>query len=654
MSEKISLLIVDDIAETRENIRKFLAFESDVDVVGMARTGKEGIQLAQELDPDVVLMDINMPDIDGITATEVIRIKSPYIQVIILSIQGDKSYMRKAILAGARDFLTKPPLGDELIRAVRKAGELAKAERLNGRSQRPNAEALLFRERSLKLTWFDLDTRLDLYKESVIDGKLVDEIESLVIGLAHDIRSPINIILSILGTIESTNKKTLSAVKKIRRRSIYCKWVADNFLGISLSEKISLSRQPLRTIVAESIALLKNRTHEGIKILNNINKKWHADVDIGLLQLVLLNLILNSLESMPETGKISLHVVNVNKKMAVFVEDNGAAISSEDVQNLFKLGFTTKKSHAGFGLYVSKRLLKQQSGDLYFARDFHNNTKIFGVLLPNNQQEPQANSDDPDMIMRRIRSLENLINMMWEELTNFRNQNLTESQQVVLSKKFQELTTTFSKNLSNELLVIEATVQVAIKNLPKKDVSTEAAFRKIIRNCTYCRLLTNNILALGEGAVPEMEDLSLIDIFEEVLALVDRKMPPHLYSVDWDVDPLLPNIRADSLQMKQVFMNLVKNALDAMPHGGSLKLKLMVEEASVVAEVEDTGVGIPPENLPKLFQLGFTTKSKGYGIGLFSIKKIIESHNGKIEVSSVEWQGTIFKVKLPLASQEEE
>lgn len=654
MSEKISLLIVDDIAETRENIRKFLAFESDVDVVGMARTGKEGIQLAQELDPDVVLMDINMPDIDGITATEVIRIKSPYIQVIILSIQGDESYMRKAMLAGARDFLTKPPLGDELIHAVRRAGELAKAERLNGGSQRSNIEALLFREKSLKLTWFDLDTRLDLYKVSVIDGKLVDEIESLVIGLAHDIRSPINIILSILGTIESTNKKTLSAVKKIRRRSIYCKWVADNFLGISLSEKISLSRQPLRTIVTESIALLKNRTHEGIKIHNNINKKWHADVDIGLLQLVLLNLILNSLESMPETGKISLHVVNVNKKMAIFVEDNGAAISSEEVQNLFKLGFTTKKSHAGFGLYVSKRLLKQQSGDLYFARDFHSNTKIFGVLLPNNQQELQANSDDPDMIMRRIRSLENLINMMREELTNFRNQSLTESQQEILSKKFQEITTTFSKNLSNELLVIEATIQEAIKKMPKKDALSEAAFRKITRNCFYCRLLTNNILAIGEGARPEVEDISLIDILEEVLLLVDRKMPPGLYSVEWDVDPLLPNIIADTLQMKQVFMNLIKNALDAMPHGGVLKLKLEIEGSFVIAEVEDTGMGVSPENISRLFQLGFTTKSKGYGIGLFSIKKIIENHNGKIEVSSVEWQGTTFKVKLPLASQEEE
>lgn len=133
--DKIRVLIVDDIAETRENVRKLLQFESDVDVVGTARTGREGIQLAGELDPDVILMDINMPDIDGISATEEIRQKLPHIQVVILSVQGDSNYMRRAMLAGARDFLTKPPMGDELISAIKRAGEMAHGERAKGVKQ---------------------------------------------------------------------------------------------------------------------------------------------------------------------------------------------------------------------------------------------------------------------------------------------------------------------------------------------------------------------------------------------------------------------------------------------------------------------------------------------------------------------------------------
>jgi pilus assembly protein CpaE len=127
--DKIKVIIVDDVSETRENVRKLLQFESDVDVVGLARTGKEAIQLSQELNPDVVLMDINMPDMDGISATEAIRAKQPAVQVVILSVQSDQNYMRRAMLAGARDFLTKPPMGDELISAIRRAGAMAQSER---------------------------------------------------------------------------------------------------------------------------------------------------------------------------------------------------------------------------------------------------------------------------------------------------------------------------------------------------------------------------------------------------------------------------------------------------------------------------------------------------------------------------------------------
>lgn len=127
--DKIRVIIVDDVSETRENVRKLLQFESDVDVVGAARTGKEAVQLSQELNPDVVLMDINMPDMDGIAATEAIRATQPAVQVVILSVQSDQNYMRRAMLAGARDFLTKPPMGDELISAIRRAGAMAQSER---------------------------------------------------------------------------------------------------------------------------------------------------------------------------------------------------------------------------------------------------------------------------------------------------------------------------------------------------------------------------------------------------------------------------------------------------------------------------------------------------------------------------------------------
>lgn len=136
--QTISVLIVDDIPETRENIRKLLQFENDINVVGLARSGHEGINMAKDIKPDVILMDINMPDVDGITATEEIKLQVPASQIVILSVQSDPNYMRRAMLAGARDYLTKPPTVDELISAIRRAGAMAQSEKAKSSQPVPN------------------------------------------------------------------------------------------------------------------------------------------------------------------------------------------------------------------------------------------------------------------------------------------------------------------------------------------------------------------------------------------------------------------------------------------------------------------------------------------------------------------------------------
>jgi pilus assembly protein CpaE len=125
--QKIGVLIVDDIAETRENIKKLLQFEADIEVIGTAKTGREAVAMAKEKRPNVVIMDINMPDMDGIAATEHITKDVPSAQIVILSVQNDADYLRRAMMAGARDFLTKPPSGDELISTIRRAYEISKS-----------------------------------------------------------------------------------------------------------------------------------------------------------------------------------------------------------------------------------------------------------------------------------------------------------------------------------------------------------------------------------------------------------------------------------------------------------------------------------------------------------------------------------------------
>jgi pilus assembly protein CpaE len=119
MADRIRVLIVDDIPETRDHLAKLLGFEADVEVVGAAASGREAIELAGQLTPDVVLMDINMPDMDGIVATERLAASVPTAAVVMMSVQGEADYLRRSMLAGAREFLVKPFSSDELTSSIR-------------------------------------------------------------------------------------------------------------------------------------------------------------------------------------------------------------------------------------------------------------------------------------------------------------------------------------------------------------------------------------------------------------------------------------------------------------------------------------------------------------------------------------------------------
>ncbi|HVG00119.1 MAG TPA: response regulator, partial [Chloroflexia bacterium] len=126
---KIGVVIVDDIADTRENLSKLLMFERDIEVVGTAGSGPEALELCRKLLPDVVLMDINMPEMDGIKAAELLSSELPGIGIIMMSVQGEQDYLRRAMLAGAREFLIKPFSGDDLVRAIRHVYRLESGKR---------------------------------------------------------------------------------------------------------------------------------------------------------------------------------------------------------------------------------------------------------------------------------------------------------------------------------------------------------------------------------------------------------------------------------------------------------------------------------------------------------------------------------------------
>jgi Flp pilus assembly CpaE family ATPase/CheY-like chemotaxis protein len=134
MPADIQVLIVDDISSTLDNLKKLLSFEDDIAVVATATNGREAVDTAKQVRPDVVLMDVNMPEMDGIQATELLATEAPGSPVIIMSVQGERDYLRRAMQSGAREFLIKPFSGDELIASIRRVHQLEQRKENYSRS----------------------------------------------------------------------------------------------------------------------------------------------------------------------------------------------------------------------------------------------------------------------------------------------------------------------------------------------------------------------------------------------------------------------------------------------------------------------------------------------------------------------------------------
>jgi signal transduction histidine kinase len=147
---------------------------------------------------------------------------------------------------------------------------------------------------------------------------------------------------------------------------------------------------------------------------------------------------------------------------------------------------------------------------------------------------------------------------------------------------------------------------------------------------------------------PHFQRERLEEIMEETLLLLGPEARNRGIMIYREWDKNLPRVWVDGAQIKQVFLNLLLNALQAMPNGGKLTVRLHVSGGSLLTAITDEGVGICPEVRANLFQPFFTTKQRGTGLGLSISQRIVEGHNGRLRLFSQPGEGTTVIVRLPL------
>jgi len=142
-------------------------------------------------------------------------------------------------------------------------------------------------------------------------------------------------------------------------------------------------------------------------------------------------------------------------------------------------------------------------------------------------------------------------------------------------------------------------------------------------------------------------------LFSEIMPVIDAEARKTGVRIVTEGTDSAPNVNGDAAMLRQALLNLAINACHAMPNGGELRLKCAPESRGRVSvRVEDTGIGIPPENLEKIFDLYFTTKHHGTGIGLSMVYRIVQLHDGEVEVQSTPGRGTSFRLLLPRALEQ--
>ncbi|HEX9006429.1 MAG TPA: ATP-binding protein, partial [Bacteroidota bacterium] len=214
-----------------------------------------------------------------------------------------------------------------------------------------------------------------------------------------------------------------------------------------------------------------------------------------------------------------------------------------------------------------------------------------------------------------------------------------------------KLTAQLAHEINNPIHNIQSCLKTALTRLPREVKGRDlidVAYDEVNR----LSRLTVQMLDFYRNTLvdEEMKPVDLNSLLTDVLALTQNELRQNNIQVTTEIEPALPEVKGSRDKLTQVLVNLVSNARDAMPNGGRLEVRAHARDGTVRIMVRDTGVGIPKENLNRIFDAFFTTKAKvsGVGLGLSVSYGIVTLHRGSIEVESSVGKGSSFTVVLPL------
>jgi signal transduction histidine kinase len=244
---------------------------------------------------------------------------------------------------------------------------------------------------------------------------------------------------------------------------------------------------------------------------------------------------------------------------------------------------------------------------------------------------------------------------VWEDIT----ERVALQTQLVRAEKLAaigQLAASIAHEVGNPLQAIQGFLSLFLEQCPP-DIPNERFLKLAEEEIERIVQVLARLRDLYRPRADVLAEVDLNDLANSVLLLTGKQLERGRIRLLRELDPDLPKIQAVADQLKQVLLNLVLNAAEAMADGGLLHVQTYATRDQalghdVVITVTDTGFGIPPDQLPRIFDGLHTTKERGMGLGLYTSKAIVERHMGRISVQSKPGEGTTFTIVLPIAREE--
>jgi signal transduction histidine kinase len=206
-----------------------------------------------------------------------------------------------------------------------------------------------------------------------------------------------------------------------------------------------------------------------------------------------------------------------------------------------------------------------------------------------------------------------------------------------------QMAASIAHEIKNPLSALKGFTQLQFE----KDQSDENFYPIMLNEIDRINLIVSDLLILGKPTGATKTQVRIEEILKYVISIIEPQASRQFITLRTEIAGPLPYIYCDENQLKQVFLNLIKNSVESMVDGGFIDIKARFINNHLIIRVQDEGEGIPQEQVDKLGEPFYTTKPNGTGLGLMVTKKIIEEHNGKLEISSSPKKGTKVTVTLP-------